>query len=151
MTIRPATLADVPTLVELGSRFLASSVYGAHFRENPAQIADLATMLVTHDDGVVFVADEHGAILGAIGMWVCAHVWTGDRTAGELFWFVDAQARGSIGIGLFRAAEAWAVTTGAHSMQMVSPAVQEGEADRVAAIYQRSGFVPLERGWVRAL
>jgi GNAT superfamily N-acetyltransferase len=149
--IRVARLDDLPALRELGHRFLASSVYGAHFREDPQQITDLATMLITEVNGAVFVSETDDQLTGAIGMWCCPHVWTGDRTAGELFWFVDPEARGSIGVRLFREAKAWAVIQGARSMQMVSPAVQVGEDDRVAEIYTRFGFVPLERGWVCAL
>lgn len=147
MTIRPAVLADVPALVALGCRFLASSVYGGYFRENLQQIDQTATHLITHEDGIVLVALEADSLRGAIGVLCFPHTWSGARTAGELFWYVDPEARGSIGIRLFKAAEVWAVSQSATSLQMVAP---EG-AERIEQLYQRSGYAPLERGWVRTL
>jgi GNAT superfamily N-acetyltransferase len=145
--IRPATLRDVPALVTLGGTFLASSIYGAHFTDQPDVMAALITHLITVPDGIVFVGDVDGQVVGAIGLLCAPHVWTGDRSCGECFWFVAPDARGSIGIRLLHAAEAWARSQDATSMQMVSPTGEE----RVATIYQHAGYVPLETGWVKAL
>ena len=152
MRVRQAIIDDIPELLILGQMFLMSSVYGAHFRENLDQIDALATHLITEDDGVVFVADAgEGKLQGAIGMWCSPHVWTGERTATELFWFVEPTARGSVGGRLFIAAKAWAMQIQASALHMVSPEVLPGEEDRVGKLYQKAGFVPLERGWILRL
>jgi GNAT superfamily N-acetyltransferase len=146
--IRVATLADVPDLVQLGARFLSSSVYAAHFPVNPAQMAELATHLITTGDGAIFVSAVNGdAPTGMIAALCYPHAWSGTRVCGELALFVNPEARGSAGARLVKTAEHWAQEHGAAQSHLVSPAGEE----RVEALYAVLGYTPLERGWVRAL
>ena len=139
MVIRPATVDDVPRIVEMGVAFLRASPYHDVLAENRTQMAALATQLLT--TGTVLVADEGGALFGMIGLIASPHFLSGEMYAGEVFWWVEPGRRGA-GLRLWRAAEAWATAQGAVTLQMIAP------DDRVATLYERRGYQPLDRSFV---
>ncbi len=145
MTIRPAVLEDVPTLVEMGRHFLADSPYAAVFAHSPEQMTELATKLLTiGDDATVLVVEDAGVLTGMLGLVCAPHFISGERMAGEVFWWVEPHARTS-GVRLLKAGEQWARDRGAVAMQMIAP------DDHVAGFYERVGYALLERSYVRRL
>ena len=143
MTIRAATLADVPRLVALGRQQLAAS-YGDAVADHPAQLTTLVTHLLTTPTGAVFVADRDGVVVGMIWLLLTVHHASGVPTACEVSWYVDPAARGA-GLGLLRRAERWAAEMGAEVIQMVAPATDQGA--RVGRLYARRGYAPLETSY----
>jgi GNAT superfamily N-acetyltransferase len=143
--IRDATIEDVPRLVEMGQQFIAESEYAVHIRTNVQQLSALATQLITSEDGAVLVADRDGMLVGMIGLIAFANHISGDRTVGEVFFWVDPEHRGSTGVRLMKATERWARQQGAVAWQMIAP------NERVGRMYAAQGFVPLETTWQRSL
>jgi RimJ/RimL family protein N-acetyltransferase len=141
MTIRPATLADVPRLVAMGRQQMAAT-YGETFADNPAQLEALATQLVTSSTSVVFVAEGDECLVGMIGLIRYAHHLTGACTVGEVMWWLDPAARGS-GLALLKRAERWALETGATAIQMMAPDA------RVGRLYERRGYRLVETTYQR--
>jgi GNAT superfamily N-acetyltransferase len=144
MTIRPGTAEDLPAIVAMGRDFLAASPYAPHFAENQVQMQALATQLIAADTAAILVAEQDGAIVGMLGIIASPHFISGEMTAGEVFWWVDPAHRGG-GVRLLRAAEAWAQARGAVAMQMIAP------NDRVGEFYERVGYQPIERTFIRRL
>lgn len=143
MSIRPATLEDLPWLVDQGVAFLSTTGYAAALPPAPAAIARTMTALVESPEAAVLVLeDAAGARQGAIGLMLSVHLWTGERYAGELFWWVTPGARGG-GLRLLRAGERWAQDRGARFLQMVAPTAQVGR------VYERFGYAWLEAGYQR--
>jgi GNAT superfamily N-acetyltransferase len=138
VTIRAATLADLDALVEMGGRFISRSVYHDKLRQNPERMRDLATHLIDSQDGELFVAEEHGRLIGMIAVVAYADHITGDRTAGEVAWWVDEDHRG-VGLRLLRHAEQWARTQQATTFQMIAPTRD------VEQLYEHRGYQPIER------
>jgi GNAT superfamily N-acetyltransferase len=62
----------------------------------------------------------------------------------EVVWWVEPEARGD-GVRLLRAAEDWAIEQGIGKMQMVAP------NERVGALYERMGYLPVETSYQRTL
>ncbi len=143
--IREATEADIHALVTLGMAFLRESVYAAHIGENPAQAEKVARYLLEHPDGAVLVADVDGSVVGMIGLMVVPHLFSGELTAGEVFYFVSPEHRGSAGVRLLGGAEAWAKEHGAAQMQMIAPTA------RVCEFYERMGFTEIERNFQKRI
>lgn len=143
MTIRPAIAADISALVHMGERFLAASPYADVLTKNPQQMATLCQQLID-GTGVILVLDGGSGPVGMIGLYCAPHFLSGDLSVGEVFWWVDPDQRGQ-GVRLMRAAETWARERGAVAMQMVAP------DDRVGALYQRLGYQPVERTYLRVL
>lgn len=146
MTIREATAQDVPDLVQLGLRFLASTGYAAILAENPTQMRQTAERLITQDDGVVFVSENAGGdVTGMIGMLLFCHHISGELTAGEVFWYVEPESRGS-GLKLVKQAEQWGRTHGATQMHVTAPSHTD-----VGVLYERLGFHAMEVGYQKRL
>ncbi len=145
MTIRDAVIGDVPRIVEMGQHFLRASSYADQITENPTQFGKMATTCIDSPDGVVLLAEGRGGdVVGMIGLLIFAHHLSGQRTAGEICWWVEPTARGT-GVQLLKAAEAWAVAHHAETLQMVAPTAQ------VATIYERYGYRLSEVAYLKVL
>jgi Acetyltransferase (GNAT) family. len=144
MTIRHARLSDISSLVEMGGRFVRSSAYGKILADDADARKALMRRLIESSDGAIFVSQRNGHLTGMIGVAAYQHPWSGQWIAGELFWWVEPEARGS-GIKLLKRAEYWMKSKGCAIAQMVAP------NDRVARVYQRLGYAKLEEAWQRSL
>lgn len=142
MTIREATLADTPRLVEMTIAFIVSSIYAEMLEASPDRIALVVSNLL--NGGVIFVAaDDAGALVGMIGITL-----SGDRTFGEeAGWWVEPAHRTSALVGpkLLRRAECWARERGLLLLKMVAPA----GSPEVEAFYLHAGYFELETTYVK--
>jgi GNAT superfamily N-acetyltransferase len=144
VTIRQATLDDVPRLVELGREFITSSRYRSALRPNPDAMGMLAAKLIEAPHGLVLVSEAGGAVTGMIGVIATFHPMSGDSVMSEMFWYVTPVARGH-GVRLLKAAEAWAKSHDIKQAIMISP------TKKVSAFYRRVGYSKLEEQYVKAL
>lgn len=143
--IRLATIDDVPALVAMGERMRGDTEYRTRVKQNPAQMAATATMLIQSPDGVVFVADKGSCIVGMFGAMAYPNPIDGQRVAGELFWWVNRESRGSLGVRLLRSGERWAAGAGAIRLEMFAP------NERVAELYRRIGYEAAETTFIKEL
>jgi hypothetical protein len=145
--IRLAEHRDIPEIVRLGLRFLRESVFGTAIAENPDQMTTLAGAIIDgRQPGVIFMAlDAEDHAIGMVGGLSFVHPLSAELMVTELFWFVEAEARGSIGVRLMKALERWAQQSGAVAIQMIQPF----GAERVAGVYEVMGYAPIETAWQR--
>ncbi|MGH9371853.1 MAG: GNAT family N-acetyltransferase [Vicinamibacterales bacterium] len=145
-SIREATLADVPAIVAMGCRFLRTTAFGTHVKENPEQMAALAAQLIEGDGGAVFVADMDGGVVGMIGLLRFLHPMSGEPFVSELFWWVNPDARGSsAALRLLRQGEQWTRDVGAVVLQMIAPTPE------VERLYHARGFDRVETAYQKRL
>jgi GNAT superfamily N-acetyltransferase len=142
MRIRPATVADVPRLVEMGAHFISTTGYRALLPVNEAQLAALMARLLA--DGAIFLLAADTEVVGAIGLYLFLHPISGEQVASEVFWWVEPDSRGD-GLRLLREAERWAAAQGATLLQMIAP------TEAVERVYLHRGYVPVERLYQRRL
>ena len=134
--IRPATLADIPQLKEWGQRFADRAGLTDHVGYNPEHMEN--TFRVMIEAHLVLVGDS-----GAIGAMQGPHPFNYEHIcAQEVFWWSE----GREGLRLFDALEAWA-RDHCHSLRMIT--LEAVEPDRTARIYERKGYAPLERGYIK--
>lgn len=143
LNIRQATEQDIPPMVNMGLHFLKGSPYAAHLEENPEQMADLGRKLLVGDNGML-VAERHGVMVGMLGYCIYTHLISGEKTAGEVFWWVEPEHRGD-GLRLLARFEAIARAAGAKKLQMIAP------NEQVATVYERLGFGFMESAYQKAL
>jgi GNAT superfamily N-acetyltransferase len=136
--IRPATLADVPRLVEMGVSLRREPVLRDHLQENPTALEAVAHSLVTGEASDLLVAERDGGVVGMLGLLAYSHPMSGQRVASEIAFWVDPAHRGA-GVALLRAGEAWARAHECPEMEMGSP------NERVDRLYERLGYVAVER------
>mgnify|MGYP000894854066 CR=1 len=140
--LREATLADMPELVRMGRAFHAAAKLDIEFDDSTFR--DLCAQLIEADGALLLIDD--GAMLAAL----CFPIYfnASALVAQELFWWVDPDKRGA-GIRLLQRAEQWAKEKGAVTLQMI--ALDELSGESVGRLYERRGYRPLERSYVRNL
>lgn len=143
--IRPATHDDIPRLIEMGREFFDSLQYPEAGKYNPNFVSATFSNLIDMRDGVLLVDDN---VNGAVGALIYPFYMTGRRTAQELFWWVDPGHRG-IGKNLLVALEEYVKSEGVTSLVML--AMESSEPDRVGKVYERAGYRPMERTYIKEL
>jgi len=142
---RPATVGDVEAIVAMGERFRAQTPYARRVVANPEAMRALAIRLVSDPDGLIQIAERDGVAIGMLAAIVYTHHISGARVGGEIAWWVDPEARGSVGVCLLKDVERWARRAGAETFEMIAP------TPRVEAIYTCLGYEPVERTFQRRL
>jgi GNAT superfamily N-acetyltransferase len=109
-----------------------------------ASFASLCERLIGDENALVLIAD--GGMLAAL----CFPIYFNANAlvVQELFWWVDPAKRGNgIARKMLKEAERWAREKGAVAMHMIALASNES----VGEMYERHGYKPLERVYVRSL
>lgn len=135
--IRAATLDDIPRLLEMGSRFAKLANLSEHVGYDPDSMAETFKALI--DGGhPVFISET-----GAIGATQSPHPFNHRHiTAQELFWWSE----GGGGTRLLKAMIEHCERH-CHSLQMIT--LEAVRPDAVGKLYERMGFRPLERSYVK--
>ena len=133
--IRPATAADVPTLVTLMMEFYAEADFP--LPEGPATRA-FQTLLREPDFGVVLVADLDGVAAGHVVLTLCFSMEYGGMRGFIDDLYVRRKVRGQgTGAALLAAARDAAIARGVRALH-----VEVGPDNHVARrLYVRSGYV----------
>jgi GNAT superfamily N-acetyltransferase len=128
----------------MGARFISETDYAGIISVNPDRLSASVKAVADNPDGVILVSGSDATITGMIAMLAYDHPFSGERMAFEVVWWVEPEARGD-GVRLLRAAEDWAIEQGIGKMQMVAP------NERVGALYERMGYLPVETSYQRTL
>jgi GNAT superfamily N-acetyltransferase len=143
--IREATSDDIPEVVEMGMAFANEGHYRGMFVATPQRMQAIAQSMVTSDGMAILVASDGHHLIGMVGIAIGDHAFSGEKIAGEQFWYVKPGSRNGVGQRLMRAAEQWARRQHATRLQMVAP------DDRVGALYARKGYSRLEMTYQKDL
>jgi GNAT superfamily N-acetyltransferase len=150
-TIRPATLADVPQIADLGERFHTEAgwpeIAAPYIAEDCAKSL---CHLVESPCGVILIAETEGRIVGMAG--ALAHPFyfnASHRHAGELFWWVKPGLRDGTGSALFDKLEEWARSIGCQTFAM--SAVERLKPELMRRLYARRGYVAAEHTFIKRL
>ena len=137
MTIREATEADIPHLLEMGRAFHEAACTPIPFcEETTRQFID---GLIRSPDCVVIMTDG-GAIAGALAPAYCNTNWI---MAVELAWWATDRR----GLSLLGAFERWADMHGADEVRMTTLAAIEGPE----RILQRRGYKTAEISYQKVI
>lgn len=139
MSIRHATMDDLPTIIALGEQMHAESPRWSRLTFNRAKAADMLAQLILKPWGVIFVAEKDGEIIGGIAGMVSAHWSSDDLIADEVSFFMASGYRGDMAAPrLIRALRVWGEGTGA---KWLDAGTSTGvEPERCAQLYERLGF-----------
>lgn len=148
MIVRDATRDDIPRIVEMARQFYAQTTYAAIVPLADESAAGLAVLMM--DAGVMLVAEEAGAIVGMVGLFIEPFTFNITKTsATEIVWWVDPvfQNKGA-GKALLAAIEPACRGRGADMIRMMC-LTPDGEV--AAAVYQRMGYLPTENAFTKVL
>ncbi|AQW32713.1 N-acetyltransferase family protein [Ralstonia syzygii subsp. celebesensis] len=140
MSIRIATAEDVPRIVELGAEMHAESPRWSRIPFNPVRAAGTMGDVITSPDGVAFLYERDGVVVGGIAGTLQPH-WACDASlAHETAFFVDREHRGGMAATrLICALVAWGRIKGAAWLHAGTSTGLDPEM--VAQLYERLGFV----------
>lgn len=135
--IREATEGDIPALVAMGKEFIEKAGHAY----DPACAEQMLRQMVLDDSAVLLVNDNVTAMIGGL---VYRHFFNTEMVAQELFWWANGG-----GLKLLDAFEEWAKSKGATKILMVC--LDAIQPERVAKIYTRRGYAPLEHTFARTI
>jgi GNAT superfamily N-acetyltransferase len=143
--IRPATVTDVPRIVEMVGHFIGSTPYGRVLQFMPSAVAELAEMILEH--GIILLAERDGEVVGMLGALPMVDPVSRQPMVDELVWWVEpAHRSGMTGPRLLRALEEWARQKRLSLCKMVAPV-----GTNVGEFYVRSGYTPIETSYLKRL
>tara|TARA_B100001094_G_scaffold332932_1_gene407395 strand:+ start:7224 stop:7691 length:468 start_codon:yes stop_codon:yes gene_type:complete len=154
ITTRLAGIEDAKNVLPLLEEFFLQTKHhidhGVPWIEE--QTSKVLDNLINHSEsGVIIAQDKDGKVIGTTAglktdLWLapCSSVGV------ELFWYVYPEHRKTrAGYLLFQALEAWAKDVGCDALTMV--ALDHLEADKIAKVYRRKGYEPIERAYIKRL
>lgn len=144
--IVPIEDEDWPAVQTMGRMFYAEAGLLGEFI--PEVFRENWEMYIERGYGIVLCLREGSCTTGTIGGFVVPDPCNNDLIASEAFWFMHPDHRGN-GSLLLRAFEREARKRGAMRLTMV--ALFALQSERLAAYYQRAGFVPMETHFIKTL
>jgi GNAT superfamily N-acetyltransferase len=135
MTLRNATIEDLPQLSECAREFYASSRVLKTFDID--RFCETWTRFLYSEMGVIFLLVEGEEILGTIGGVAYMEPYSQEMIAQEFWWYVLKESRGA-GVRLYRAFEEWATERGCSRLRMGH--LVDSMPEKVAHFYERIGL-----------
>lgn len=135
--IRPATIDDVPAILELGGRMHLESRFRA-LEFDLAKVAGVFTSLID-GAGLVLVAESKGQIVGGIAAVVIEHWFSTAKVAQDFALFIAPEHRGTmLAVRLLSRYEQWALEQGAIAVEM---GINTGvHVEQTAKLFALRGF-----------
>lgn len=134
-------------MISVGESFHHESPY-ASIPYDPISMAECMSEMI--DQGMMIVADIDKKIVGGLGGAI-APVFLNKNymIAGERFWWVLPEYRGSAGIRLLTAFEQAAKAVGCSHILMIS--LSGIYQEKVDKLYERAGYYPVEHVFMKVL
>lgn len=143
MIIRPAEIADVPRMVELGRLFFDETILKDYVSFDDFSMKMTLQELIISRYSTAFVMTEKGEILGGIGGFLTPMYFNYEaKAAQQVFWFVHPDHRSPKSLLLLDVWKSWAKEQGAAAIW--SGAKRNKKHDAMERILNRKGYAPLE-------
>lgn len=135
MSLRPATEADIPRLIELGAVMHAESRYSC-MSYNPKKVGAMLHAVMAR--GFMMVAERDGEIIGGFAGVCEPHWFSDDKLATDMGLFIVPGRRGGMAAALLiEAFLSWAEAQGARLTDIL---INTGvRVDDTAALFDRLG------------
>ncbi len=140
MEIKPICRFKLRALAAGAREFYASSKFLRSFEID--RFVEFWRPLIEKESGVIFVAEDDGEIIGAIGGMVYPEPYSGELVVQEFFWFVRPGHRGSAGLRLYEALEYWSRQKQARALRMVH--LMDSMPEKLSRVYKRLGYEQVE-------
>ena len=143
--VRIGKLRDIPRLVEIGEVFVNSL---KHLPEDLEYSYQSTTALMTHlvedADSEIFVYEDNGEILGAIGVSITPYFFAPKWSIGtEYFFYILPDHRSKkAGSALLETYIQWAKDKGSDGVSMIAMSVTDKSHSQ--EIFEKYGFVKFE-------
>ncbi len=149
VTVREADIFDLARYTELAMEFVAASPISDVVSIAPDSVTDFLLRAVEDPSIGVWCADKDGKMVGICGAIRYPLYFSPEHTVvQELWWWLTPEARGSgAGQAMFDTIKEWADDNGAAALFMI--ALDDDRVEKTSKFYQRAGFKPMERTFVK--
>ncbi|EAB6210851.1 GNAT family N-acetyltransferase [Salmonella enterica subsp. enterica serovar Mississippi] len=137
--IRVAQLGDIPKIIELGRELHEESCYSS--QQFDTDIAEQKIASLINGDGVVFLAEQDGVIIGGFAGGLSQQWFSKEKIAFDYSLFISKSCRhGITALKLIRAFEYWAKEVGAS--RVVIGITTKIHPEATARLYKAAGYQP---------
>ena len=148
--IVPAKASDIPVIADMGARFFEEAEWSDVTEWDHDSICATLRQLIENPLGILLIATRKGVICGMAGGLVHpAYFNVHHLTGQELFWWVEPDERGGVGMELLDCLELSAMERGAKSWAMI--ALDRVRPNAVGALYKRKGYRASEHSYIKRL
>lgn len=148
ISVRQATELDYPQAFDAARKFHAEAP--AVYREIPLHEDRLkSTLDAMRAQGLLLVASDGERIHGYAGAIVSPIFFSWTPVACELFWWVEPEQRGRVGLALFNALVEASRNAGAQYLALLT--LEGRNIQGLSNLYERRGFLPFERVFIGRL
>lgn len=149
VTVRKATIEDLPEYVVLAQEFHAASPMHGSIAFDPKGYADFFTGALQNPDMGIWLAETETELVGITGaINYPLYFSPSSNVVQELWWWLTPSARGTgAGAKMFDCIKSWAKEKSAAAMFMI--ALEDDRASKMEKLYRRAGFKPLERTFIK--
>jgi len=151
VTVRRATVEDIPSYMDLAAAFVATTPVNhliPFAREGTAAFVESA---LDNENMIVLVAEDEGELIGITAAIAYPMYFNPAKlVAQELWWYIKPDARGGAASKLlFQEIEKWGMSKQAAAMFMI--ALDNDRVETMVKLYGRLGYAPTERAFVKGL
>lgn len=149
-TLRHATLDDVPAILSMAEKLYKDSPMEKMSLDYDKTRREIEKVIVNNGaEYLALVSYEEDKAVGAIIAYTLTPVFSSDKIAIEIFWYLDPEYRkGTRGIAMMKAYEYWAKLVGCRIVQygwLVS------SPESLKTIYDKTGAVLSEQVYYKEL
>lgn len=147
-TIRPATEADIPTCLEMGVKFHASTDYAAYIPFCRDTVAANGRVCITN--GLLNVAERDGELIGIVGLIFGPSIFNvAVLCAYEVMWWVNPEEQATgVGKALVASVEPICKDKGVRAIHMLH---LHNSPPQAAALYERLGYHNAESTFIKVI
>jgi RimJ/RimL family protein N-acetyltransferase len=149
--VRPMTEDDLPAYLNMAAAFHADMPVADLIPFDPEGTAAFLVDVMGKDNFRVVLAEVDGVPVGITGAAIYPMYFSPNNSVvQELWWWLSPKHRGGgAARRMYADIENWAVDSGATAVFMI--ALHDSNVERMAKMYARSGFRPMERTFVKGL
>jgi GNAT superfamily N-acetyltransferase len=147
MLVRSATKNDLKQYVKLAETFHAASPMHGVIDFDPKGYAEFYTLALQNESMGIWLAEIENKVVGIVGAIAYPLYFNPNAlVVQELWWWLDPAFRGE-GNKMFKQIELWAKERNASALFMI--ALEDDRAAKMEKVYQRAGFKPIERTFMK--
>jgi RimJ/RimL family protein N-acetyltransferase len=147
--LRLATNTDIPELVRMALLFKEHSPY-KDYATDALKIEELIGSLIASPEAIVILYNIDDKPVGMVIGLAREFIFSRDRHATELVWWVDPEFRDKeVGQELQEAFVFWANRLGCKYLHMTL--LENEDAPKMRKMYKKHGFKLLEQAWVKEI
>ena len=147
MLVRSATKDDLKQYVKLAETFHAASPMHDVIDFDPKGYAEFYTLALQNESMGIWLAEIEDKVVGIVGAIAYPLYFNPNAlVVQELWWWLDPAFRGE-GNKMFKQIELWAKKRNASALFMI--ALEDDRAAKMEKVYQRAGFKPIERTFMK--